>query len=689
MSSLHEWQEELKLPAEQVLKKDLIKLRNYSASRQRDLFNTLQQNKEEYEWDLVPEHNDVLADQTQENDLAMFEAAQLLLAAAMDMDPDSDAAAEGFIDQFERDELEFVKEFDDYRRKFGEIDDSQLERNIKNKEGQVYEFVTEVIDPQADLNRELLDTSSNNIRGGAISYFQHELDEFFDLANEAVYLYIKHHGLPNTVEGIVDAAEAAEEASAERERIAATLREELQSLSETIHHSLRDQEQALRAEMSRLEADLETGGADESVRNELDAIKSELSTLSNQRSSDVQAIERKLDSVTELENDLNEQIKELKDTQQHTREQLQEQSDEQSQAQSLLADELDRLAEQKETLQNEIQQLQTEREQMTAAGERLDREFDTLTERVDETEQRIDTEVDNLEGRIDEVRESLRDERDSPKGKAIRAEIARLYEMDYIGRFETSVAETDTLTLPDGEQFTVPEGFWDDRQRHFTGNHRSVVAEALDGGNPDRYPVGRYSVYRVRTSKMVAFSETKLVIEAVVAANLEAFATNGFDARPAGIDDLLDIVNETRTRAESNDTTHVIGVASPTGWTDEVKQLVREDDARTTYGKQVRVCLVDIQSNELIYDHDDQLVADNAHLFDRKIDRERVSDCVETLRSEYVTDPMTELIRQHEVVQDHDYDPYIVSSAFEQLADDGAGVTGYPATADGLCLILD
>lgn len=263
--------------------------------------------------------------------------------------------------------------------------------------------------------------------------------------------------------------------------------------------------------------------------------------------------------------------------------------------------------------------------------------------------------------------------------------------MDYITRFETSVRKASQIMLPDGEQFGIPQGFWDNRRRHFTGDNRPLVTNVLEDDEVvDRYPVGRYSSFRVVTNKFVAFSETKLVVEAIVAANLEAFAKNGFDARPAGIDDLIDVVNQTVERADSNETTHLVGIASLTGWTDEVEDFVQnKNTSRARFDQQVSVCLVDIQSNELIYDRNDHLVADNVEFFKRKVESERIAECIELLREEYMSDPMIEVLRHHAIVEKHEFGPHTVRAAFERLADDGYGVTGYPTTADGLCLVIE
>lgn len=690
MESVDEKRKDLTFPVEQVLKKDLVELSNYSPKRRRSLYTELDENKEEYEWDFYPEHRDVIPDSTKENELAAFEAAKLLLATAIEKAGDSDLESQKFVDQFEEGEREFVRQFDDFRRKFSQIDESNLERNIKNKEGEVYEFVSEEIKTQADLQQTLLNTSANEIRTAAISYFLKEFDEFFSLANQAVFLYIKHHGLPNTIESVVDAAEAAADSRQERQRIQAEFAAELESLSESIEQSLYHQERRLKAQMGHLQHEIETGGTDtETLEDKLAEIKDDIEAISDQQFADAKKITTKLETLTGLEADLAQKIEELEIAQQETREELQDEED--SEAESLIEEELSRLAEQKADLDAEIRRLQNERKRLETTGERLDRDFGELQERIETAEERVDQEVSDLTDRVEEISESVRTQRDTPNGKAIQAEVARLYEMDYITRFETSVRETSHLTLPDGETFDIPKGFWDDRRRHFTGDHRLMVTDVLDGDEVvDRYPVGRYSSFRVVTNKFVAFSETKLIVEAIVAANLQAFAKNGFDARPAGIDDLIDIVNETVVRADSNETTHLVGIASPTGWTDEVEQFVQsKDTARARFDQQVSVCLVDIQSNELIYDRNDRLVSNNVEFFEREVDSERISDCIEMLREEYISDPMTEVLRHHVIVERHDFGPHIVRAAFERLADDGYGVTGYPTTADGLCLVVD
>ena len=666
MTDCKKWRSKLIARTERIVDDyDLVDLKNRPSAKRREWFNEIQTKKEEYEDEFLIECRNV-PDAVKDEDLRRFGVARLKLAAAIEEDPNAGREEQVFVDQFQDDEIQFVRDFDQIERKFENVSKSQLESQIENQEGALYEFVEEEVRNQVEMRESLFDTGNVEIRGSAISYFGDKFEEYQELADEAAFLYIKHHGLPNTVEGIVTAADAAAEASEERERIEEALETQLEELSETIHHSLRGQERALRAEMGRLEAEL-GGNADAgALERELSDIRSQIEDLSERRERDVRAMSSRLAEIETLDRTLDEKIDELEETRRQTIEEVADETGDR--ARTLVEEELERLRDQKTQLTTELDRLRAERERMERTGDRI-------TDDVESLEQSIPT-----------------GETGPREGKAIKAEIARLYERDYIGRFEKSVRDVDRIRLPDGETFAVPDGFWDGRNRHISGNYRQRVDGALDGdvgASADRYPLGEYSVFRVKTSHLVAFSKTKLVIEAVVRANLEAFAANGFDATPAGVEHLLDVVNDTLARAENEDTPHLIGIASPTGWTDEVKQLVRDEEyARTNFSRRVSVCLVDIQTDELVYDRNDPLVRENVGLFEREVDSERVERCAELIRSKYAADPATSHVTRHDLVDGHGFEPHIVKKAFDRLAANGVGRKSHDSST-GLCLFFD
>jgi hypothetical protein len=179
-----------------------------------------------------------------------------------------------------------------------------------------------------------------------------------------------------------------------------------------------------------------------------------------------------------------------------------------------------------------------------------------------------------------------------------------------------------------------------------------------------------------------------MIIEATVFSDLDAHAANGFDATPADIDDLLGIINDAVREADRKEVSYLLGIASPTGWTDRVtEQVAASELSRSRYSRRVGICLIDLRDGSIVHDESDPIVADNIGLFDRAVAAERVDTCVETLRSEHVDDLGRETIGLDEVVSEHGFDRHVVKQSFERLEDAGDAVQFY-VDGDGLALDL-
>lgn len=663
-------------PAEQVLKKDLATLKNWPSEKRIRLFKEIEENADQYEFSFYKKQETVIPESQFDRDLDKLEAAKSLLAAAISEDPSSDQQEERYMERIPEDEIQWLVSYAPFRTKFMGVDKDQLEDLIKNQEGEVHEFVEQEIAGQIRLREELLDRRSE-IRLSTISYFSDEFDRFLDLADEAVFLYIKNHGLPSTVEGIVDVANTTAEASLERDAIKEEIESKFDDLAQQLHHDIRDREQMLRADMRRLESQYLEGAERNELEAELTELRSEIESISKRRQEDISELTESVSELRDLESNLGERIVELERKRETTIEELKAET--KDYASSLIDEELERLHARRQDLVERINHLQREQEQRVASENRFEAELQSLEEKLNEE--------------ISTIRESFRDEDGSPDGKAISAELARLYEMDYIGRFNTSVQETDVITLPGDEEFEVPEGYWDDPKRHQSGDHRNVLQSELEtkeAEEMDQYPVGRYSIYEVQSGRFFSLgTDTKLVIEAVTKANLRAFGKNGFDAGPAGVDDLLDVVNEAQARAAVTNIPHLIGIASLTGWTEKVKEVAQNESQSRTKFSNVSICLIDLQSNEYFYDTSDPVVDGNINLFYMKIDSERVSECVDIIKNEYVTDPSIRIIKCGRVAERHDFEPSIVKRAFGEIEKSGLGEQGYPEGAKDLCLLIE
>jgi hypothetical protein len=169
--------------------------------------------------------------------------------------------------------------------------------------------------------------------------------------------------------------------------------------------------------------------------------------------------------------------------------------------------------------------------------------------------------------------------------------------------------------------------------------------------------------------------------------NLEVYTANGFDASPADLDDLLAIVNEAVREAEQNDYHYLLAVASPTGWTNRVKtQLTNEQIARTRYSRHLSLVLVDLGTGELFYDSSDEIADRNSTLFEIPVEDERIEQCVQMIRTNYIDEPGVDSVLLEEVVENDEFDVHVARRPFDRLASQGAGEQLY---VDDYGLALD
>ncbi|MEE6210154.1 hypothetical protein U3A55_08310 [Salarchaeum sp. III] len=263
----------------------------------------------------------------------------------------------------------------------------------------------------------------------------------------------------------------------------------------------------------------------------------------------------------------------------------------------------------------------------------------------------------------------------------VSASLARVFELDYLGRFDTSMRDADTLVTPDGS-VTAPadeagESAVRDARRFF--ENRDV--------DPDAMPRNRHVRYELGNDGVFSFArDPTLVVQVACHASLDAYVDSGFDDRPAGLRDVLDVLAPVVEDAERDDTHYLVAVASPTGWSADARETVTGDTPRSRFGASVSVCLVDLREGALHYDDGDPVVDENSHLFEHGVDDERIDECTAAVR-ERVTDPSATHVRLADVAADG-YADRVVRRAFDRLAADGYG-TVVDVEGHGLCLSAD
>ena len=259
-------------------------------------------------------------------------------------------------------------------------------------------------------------------------------------------------------------------------------------------------------------------------------------------------------------------------------------------------------------------------------------------------------------------------------GGTVTAATARLFELDYIGRFTTSIKEAETIVLPDGE-VAVGEDYWEGRcSRRNERDHMADLVE-IDRDDLTSHPINPTARYTLTNSKYFGLAtRTQMVIEVTVYSHLRRHAHDGADTTPADVDDLVALVGDAVEEAADRSAPYLLGIASPTGWTDRVVGHIRDDElSRTHYGENVSVCLIDLRRGDLIYDATDSVVTENAELFERAVEADALADCVETIRSRYLEGLGRETLLLTAAVEETGYDRHIVRQAFSRLVADDAG----------------
>ena len=653
-------------PTERVLEgADLVSLETKSPKRRERLYHDIEESEDRFEEEFRSQWRSKLDETTTSEVRGRFATARLFLHVASLRDDRSDALDPN---AFTDDEVQAAVDFDHYRA-FDVSDEADLKRRIREKDQAVYQFVVEEITTQTEDRSSVLESQHNRIRKEIMDYLNRRYQQRLERSQEAVSMYIQEHGLPNVVEGIEDAVEATADGATTRRDVEEAVRSELDALSERLHATLRDQERAIRSDIATVEGELATGTDDVApeLESKLDAIREDVRAVRDERRADVEAIDAAVDELAVQRDRIEAKIDDLERTSAAAAETAAADAAESvaSKAERVVSEEVDRLEARREELDAELSRLNRERERLEATGDRLE------------------SEREDLEARVERVSASLPDESGRPEDSTVvPARVARLYELDFISRFEESIQEARTITLPSGERFEPGPDFGPASNE--SGDERRRMATLLEEQDRetepvDHFPLRRYSRYTIATGgRFTLRRNLALIVEATVHSNLDAYAENGFDARPAGLDDLLDIVNRATDRAREYGTPHLVAAASTTGWTDRVRDLVVESEfSRTRLGDDVSLCLVDIRTGELLYDRADDVVDANRGLFERAVQVERIDACERHLRDEYLSDPTVETVRMTAVAAELDTPEHVVRSAFDRIASAGDATRRY------------
>lgn len=261
------------------------------------------------------------------------------------------------------------------------------------------------------------------------------------------------------------------------------------------------------------------------------------------------------------------------------------------------------------------------------------RNINTLREELEKKEKELKGEREGLEYEKGEVEERLGKIKAILEGGEVKRfvtrDVAKIHEMNYIGRFEIKMNELPKrIDNPiEGKERRITA--WS-HHRKFDDVDKILNLNTLKMGYEEatgKLPLNLRSRYVVAEKKHKLFGkkETKVIIEASVLGHLPDYDENGFDTRSVTLSELLSVLTGYIDSAELGNYFHVLGIASVTGFDKRVFEHINSEDFHKNFvNRYVSLCLVDLETGEVFYNESDERIKAYVDLFTPVFDEERV-----------------------------------------------------------------
>lgn len=628
----------------------------------------------------------VVAEAVKDSDFETTAGAIIYLAAAgyKDRGNDSELIGDNY-DQKSPEVAQFVLEINKYS-KLDNLSDSQIVELVKNEEDELYQLLEREVSATQQSIQDLNVPESALENDIELSFLQTLLTRRQEKMTRAVQEYVADKSLHKILEELEEAIIETGEAARTREDVIETVESEITDLETRLVTAVESQREQFASDvedmMIELEAELLSASEFE---DELASLETELQwafrehrellieELSDQmdESPDQLTSKEMIALLSEQRDDIVNSIeKHLTQSQNQIEGRLDDLSDKQRQLNAAISD-IEQLQNQvpneevKTLIQSELGQLTDQRNQLGA-----------LIDRFEQERERLEAEVTSLQD-TPTPPEPVGATGDEISGTdVIPADVARLYEDDFIARIERSVREAAELTLPGGDTLTPEAGYWDGSSRSERGSFQgNLISHLPEDAQVRQYPERPWTRFATveSTGLLGQAEETELVIEGLTVTRLSTYADHGYDWAPATLAELHEVVGEALDRSlvrGQTDAHHLLIIGSATGWDDQTTKEVKDG---ALFDADVSVCLTDLRADEPHYHQRDALLQNNRHLLSLNLFSETVPDAEATIKTEYATDASCERVRLEEVVHEYGYESHVVKLAFDNLEERGIG----------------
>ena len=260
-----------------------------------------------------------------------------------------------------------------------------------------------------------------------------------------------------------------------------------------------------------------------------------------------------------------------------------------------------------------VEKVKTEMEEEMKRVVEEERRKIELKERELEDKKR---EVLEKERKIRSILEELRGIREKvEKGsRFVKVDEARQYELNFIGRIERKLGKEVKIF---GKKFKV-------KDIEESKEVKSVMFKDFDG-DIRNLPENRYIEAKLVEKKWLWKKKT-YTLKALFVSRVDRYAKYGFDTDPLELGDINVYIIEERDRARREECTRALCLASPTGFEDSVKEHICGDEFHKNFlSKYLSICLLDLETGELIYNPYDEVAKEFAKIYEIEMDKEKIA----------------------------------------------------------------
>ncbi len=629
-------------PVEQVLGYDFEKLKRMDKIRRTEIWNNIVINQQKFEDGLCGEIERDINDEIS----GKFSLAKLVLGTAVYVNKEESPA----IKEFNETELGLLRDFE----KYNVFDILSIEEAVDKiaRKGEIYELIAEYYKKQYSHLDNILDHPE--IQRDLKLAFKNRYIRRQKKIEDIHIAYTKRFGpiivLEQTEKKILDRIKESEQTREGMVRDSKLRIEELENKLKNYEFvgaenmSLKDKLSQLDSKLIRKEIE------NDAAQKILDSLKEDKNHLEQRYSEMGGLLDSQMRGIDDKKRELDTKIIELEKERQQYKEKMQEEN------QKIVENELEKIAHLKDDLQNKENTLLAEKYQVDL--------------------------------KKSEVSEKLNQITDVMQGKSVRfvtREDSKLYELNFIARFETKLHYFPVKIYNPLENKNYTINSWEDHYRFdskeeiFSGDNTNYAeAEAKN-------PLNVRLIYLVEEKRFKLFGEKqkKMAIEAISFNHLKEYANYGFDTNRATLSEFLTALSTSIKNAEMGKYFHVVGIASPTGWDERVIEHLNSKDFASRYvSKNVSVCIIDSVTGDVFYNPLDNGITGLIDLFRQEFNREKVERVkkyvLETLK-------LKDYVVLDDVVDETKEARAIVNKAFYDMEREGKWKTLY-VKGDGLAL---